>query len=98
MDKRSAKGTTISYGGPIKVLCDNKSVISIAHDLLFHDSMKQVNIDQFYIKEKREDKVPHKTHVSTMDQFVDKSTKGLPAKTLSTIISKLGMKAIHSCA
>ena len=31
------KDLRITYEEPIKVFCDNKSAISIAHDLVYHD-------------------------------------------------------------
>ena len=36
----------ISYIKPIIIHCDNKSAISIAHDPVYHDRMKHVNIDK----------------------------------------------------
>ena len=41
----------ISYIKPITIRCDNKSAISIAHGPVYHDRMKHVNIDRFYIQE-----------------------------------------------
>ena len=32
----------IPYEEPIKVFCDNRSAISIAHDLVYHDWIKHV--------------------------------------------------------
>ena len=35
----------IPYEEPIKVFCDNKSAVRIAHDLFYHDKTKHVDID-----------------------------------------------------
>ena len=49
--------------------------------------IKNVNIDYFYIKEKQEDRILSKIHISTIDQYVDVFTKGLPIKVFSKLIS-----------
>ena len=40
----------IPYEEPIRVLCDNRSAIHIAHDHVFPDQIRHINIDRFYIK------------------------------------------------
>ena len=39
---------------PIKLYCDNKSTISIAHNPIQHDKTKHIEIDRYFIKEKLE--------------------------------------------
>ena len=53
------------------MLCDNKSAISIAHDPIYHDRIKHVDIDRFYIKEKLAEKVICITHVTSTEQCAD---------------------------
>jgi len=36
----------------MNLYCDNKSVISIAHNPVQHDRMKHVEMDKYFIKEK----------------------------------------------
>ena len=50
------KELKIPFKEPIKILCDNKFTICIAHDPMYHDRIKHVDIDLFYIKEKVEEK------------------------------------------
>ena len=38
----------------LKLYCDNKTTISIAHNLVQHDRTKDVEIDRHFIKEKFE--------------------------------------------
>ena len=38
------KDLKIQYEEPIKVICDSRSAISIAHDPVYHNRMKHVNI------------------------------------------------------
>ena len=37
---------------PMKLYCDNKSTINIAHNLVQHDRTKHVEVDRHFIKEK----------------------------------------------
>ena len=87
----------ISKEEPILALCDNRSVIHMAHDLVYHDQIKYLNIDCFYIKEKLDEKILETSLVSSTEQCADIITKGLPIKTFSKLISKLGVKNIYSC-
>ena len=88
----------IPYITPVVIRCDNRSAISLAHDPVYHDRMKHVNIDRFYIKDHLEQGLLKTEHVSTGEQCADIFTKGLPAKTMQYLIFKLGMKSIHSSA
>ena len=88
----------LNYIKLIVIRCDNKSAISIAHDPVYHDRMKHVNIDRFYIQDHLEQGIIKTEYVSSEDQCADLFTKGLPAKQMRYLISKLGMKSIHSSA
>ena len=88
----------IPYHKPIILRCDNKSVISIAHDQVYHDRMKHVNIDRFYIQEQLEQGLLKTEHVISEEQCADIFTKGLPVKAQRHLLSKLGMLDIHSSA
>ena len=88
----------IIYKEPIRLLCDNQSAIYLAHDPLYHDKVKHVDIDRFYIQEKLDSGIVEIKHVRTEDQVADIFTKGLPAITFTRLVGKLGMKSLHSCA
>ena len=88
----------IHHEESIRALCDNRSAISIAHDPVYHDRIKCINIDRFCIKEKLDEKILETSHVNSTEQCADVFTKGLPTKTFSKLLSKLVMKNIHSCA
>ena len=87
----------ITYEEPIKVFWDNKSAISVGHDPMYHDRIKHVKIDRFYIKEKLEEKILSTVHINTTEQCAHIFAKGLPTKLFSKLCSKLGMNNIHSC-
>ena len=44
----------IKWEGPIKLYCDNKSTINIAHNLVQYERTKHMEIDRNFIKEKLE--------------------------------------------
>ena len=54
----------ISFNGPMKLFCDNKTTISIAHNLVHHDRIKHVEVDHHFIKEKIK-KIICMTYIST---------------------------------
>ena len=87
----------IPYLKPINIRCDNKSAISIARDPIYHDRMKHVNIDCFYIQNYLEQGILKTDHVPSEEQCADIFTKGLSTKVMRHLISKLGMSSIHSC-
>ena len=86
----------IPYAQPIIIHCDNKSAISLAHDHVCHDMMKHVNIDWFYIQDHLKQGILKTDHVASADQCADIFTKGLPPKKMDHLITKFGMKSIHS--
>ena len=88
----------IPYIMPIAIRCDNKSAISIAHDPVYHDRMKHVNIDRFYIQDHLEQGILKTEHVPSEEQCADIFTKGLSTKAMKHLISKLGLSSIHSSA
>ena len=83
---------------PILLLCDNKSAIYLVHDPVYHDRVKHVDIDRFYIQDHLEKKSIRINYVRTEDQCADIFTKGLPARIFFTHVNKLGMRSIHSYA
>jgi len=42
----------LEWDSPMKLYCDNKSVISIAHNPIQHDRTKHIEVDRHFIKEK----------------------------------------------
>ena len=52
---------------PIKKFCDNKFVISIAHNPIKHDKTKHIEIDQHFIKKKLDSGLIATLHVFLLD-------------------------------
>ena len=83
---------------PMKLYCDNKAAISIAHNPVLHDRTKHVEVDKHFIKEKIEGGVVCMTYVPTRDQVADLLTKSLPKKQFDLLVTKLVMKDIFKPA
>ena len=86
----------ISQEVPMKLYCDNKSAIDIAHNPVQHDRTKHVEIDRHFIKEKLDNGTIALTYIPTDSQVADVLTKGLPKSKFEHHLSKLGMIDIYS--
>ena len=83
---------------PVRLFCDNKSAISIAHDPVQHDRTKHIEIDRHFIKEKLESGRFCTPYVPSADQQADIFTKGLHALRFEELCDKLGVENIHAPA
>lgn len=83
---------------PMKLYCDNKSAINIAHNPIHHDRTKHIEIDRHFIKEKLEEGLACMSYVPSRRQLADVLTKGLNSPSFHNIVSKLGMEDIYSPA
>nr|CAN71693.1 hypothetical protein VITISV_012128 [Vitis vinifera] len=88
----------IKWDGPMKLYCDNKSTINIAHNPIQHDRTKHIEIDRHFIKEKLEEGVVCMPYVPSEHQLVHILTKGLNSSMFHDLVFKLGMEDIYSLA
>ena len=84
----------IQWTTPMKLYCDNKLAINIAHNSIQHDRTKHVEVDRHFIKEKLDSGLICTPFVSSNDQLVDVLTKVLPVTVFHSMISKIGMHNI----
>ena len=82
--------------GTMKLYCDNKAAISIAHNPIQHDKTKHVEIDRHSIKEKLETGVLCMPFVPTTQQIANILTKGLIKPNFEFLTSKLDMIDIYA--
>ena len=71
---------------PMKVYCDNKATINIAHNLVQHNRTKHVEVDRHFIKEKIESGKISTPFVTTKQQLGEIVTKGIPSITFDYIV------------
>lgn len=86
------------WDGPMRLYCDNKLVINIAHNPMQHDKTKHIEVDRHFIKEKLDNGLICTPYVPNSSQLADVLTKGLNNPAFKTIITKLGMDNIYSPA
>ena len=86
----------IQVDGPIRLYCDNKAAISIAHNPVQYDRTKHIEIDRHFIKEKLSNGQICMPFVRFEDQLADVFTKGLSSKVFHSIVCKLGMRDIYA--
>lgn len=96
--KKLLEDFKIKIDGLVKILCDNKSAISMAKDPVQHDKTKHVEIDRHFLSEKIEEKVISLLYVSSADQAADIFTKPLPRQPFTNNCSKLALFDIHQRA
>lgn len=82
----------IKWSGPMRLYCDNKSAINIAHNPIQHDQTKHIEMDRHFIKEKVESGLVCISYVPTGGQLEDVLTKGLSSGAFQDITSKLRME------
>ena len=76
----------------MKLYCDKKSAINIAHNRIQHDRTKHIEIDKHFIKEKLKEGVVCTFYVSLEHQLADILTKGLNSSMFHDLVFKLGME------
>lgn len=73
--RRVMEELKIKYEEPMHIYCDNKSTISIAHNLVHHDKTKHMVVDRHFIKEKIDTGMNSIGYMSSSQQLADILTK-----------------------
>ena len=82
----------------MKLYCDKKSAINIAHNPIQHDRTKHIEIDRHFIKEKLEEGVVYISYVPSEHQLADILNKWLNSSMFQDLVFKLGMEDTYSLA
>ncbi|GAV57086.1 hypothetical protein CFOL_v3_00624, partial [Cephalotus follicularis] len=90
------KDLGVIHERPMRLYCDNKVAISIAHNPVQRNRTKHIEIDRHFIKEKLDSKIICIPFVSSQNQLADVFTKGLSCKIFHSIVCKLGMQNIYA--
>ncbi|KAM1489804.1 hypothetical protein ACFXTO_033012 [Malus domestica] len=80
----------------MRLHCDNKAAIDIAHNPVQHDQTKHVEVDRNFIKEKLEARLIEVPFIKSEDQLVDMLTKAVTSTVFHSSLSKLGIHDIYT--
>ncbi|KAL9232098.1 hypothetical protein vseg_007243 [Gypsophila vaccaria] len=80
------------------VFSDSKSAIDLAHNPVYHERTKHIEIDCHFIRDAILEGLISTAHVSSSSQLADIFTKALAAPQFLTLLGKLGVLDLHAPA
>lgn len=93
--KSLLKDLTIKEAGKVKLLVDNKSIIELMKNLVFHGRSKHIYTRYHFIRECVEKGLICVGHISGKEQKADILTKALPRVKFVEMRNMLGVKDLH---
>lgn len=79
----------------MKIYCDNKFAISIAHDSMQHDRIKHIEVGWHFIKEKLDSGLIFTSYIPSESQLAGVLTKRLNSQIFHKLPAKLGMDNVY---
>uniref|UniRef100_A0A2N9J8J4 CCHC-type domain-containing protein n=1 Tax=Fagus sylvatica TaxID=28930 RepID=A0A2N9J8J4_FAGSY len=84
----------VTHSSPTIIHCDNRSAIQIAHNDVFHERTKHIEIDCHLVRHHLSAGILHLLPVSSSDQTADIFTKTFPPGRFRDLVSKLKMASV----
>uniref|UniRef100_A0A2N9GCA0 CCHC-type domain-containing protein n=1 Tax=Fagus sylvatica TaxID=28930 RepID=A0A2N9GCA0_FAGSY len=85
----------LTHSSPTIIHCDNRSAIQIAHNDVFHERTKHIEIDCHLVRHHLSAGILHLLPVSSSDQTADIFTKTFPPGRFRDLVSKLKMASVR---
>jgi hypothetical protein len=80
---------------PLKLYCDNNSVVQYAHNNKLSGAAKHIDIKYYIVKDKVRDHIISLEHISTEKMLMDPLTKGLLPNVFREHLAGIGLREAY---